>query len=58
MKKTIRFILKTLITVVALPIATLVTMFMVARRIIFGKENKIAENLQKYYDERKRGNAQ
>tara|TARA_R100001163_G_C5034226_1_gene173769 strand:+ start:728 stop:904 length:177 start_codon:yes stop_codon:yes gene_type:complete len=53
MKKTIRFILKTLITVVLLPIATLVTMFMVARRIIFGKENKIVENLKNYYEEKK-----
>ena len=55
MKKTIRFILKTFITVVLLPIATLVTMFMVARKIIFGKENKIVENLKKYYEE-KEGN--
>lgn len=53
MKKTIRFILKTLITLVLLPIATLVTMFMVARRIIFGKENKIVENLKNYYEEKK-----
>ena len=55
MKKTIRFILKTLITLVLLPIATFDLAFMVARKIIFGKENKIVENLKKYYEE-KEGN--
>ena len=58
MRKIIRYILKVILTFVFLPVATIVTMFMIFRRLLFGKENKIAENLQKYYDERKRGNAQ
>ena len=58
MRKIIRYILKVILTFAFLPVATIVTMFMIFRRLLFGKENKIAENLQKYYDERKRGNAQ
>lgn len=58
MKKTIRFLLKTFITIVFLPFATLITMFMVARRIIFGKENKIVENLKNYYDEKRKDRTQ